>query len=106
MVQHHLSMILREAVANVLKHARATTLDVSLRHRSGAIDVAIADDGVGFTPAAAAAEGHDGLANMQARVDELGGRLAIDSSPGRGTHVHVRVPVAVPAVPPGGRRRL
>ena len=106
MVQHHLCMILREAVANVLKHARATTLDVSLRHRSGAIDVAIADDGVGFTPAAAAAEGHDGLANMQARVDELGGRLAIDSSPGRGTHVHVRVPVAVPAVPPGGRRRL
>jgi hypothetical protein len=106
MVQHHLCMILREAVANVLKHARATTLDVSLRHRAGAIDVAIADDGVGFTPAAAAAEGHDGLANMQARVDELGGRLAIDSSPGRGTHVHVRVPVAVPAVPPGGRRRL
>jgi signal transduction histidine kinase len=106
MVQHHLLMILREAVANVFKHARATTLDVSLRHRSEAIDVTIADDGVGFTPASAAPKGHDGLANMRARVAELGGTLAIDSGPGRGTRVHVHLPLSVPAVLPEGPRRL
>ncbi len=106
MVQHHLLMILREAVANVFKHARATTLDVSLRHRSEAIDVTIADDGVGFTPTSAAPKGHDGLANMRARVAELGGALAIDSWPGRGTRVHVHVPLAAPAVLPEGPRRL
>jgi signal transduction histidine kinase len=106
MLQHHLLMILREAVANVFKHARATTLDVSLHYRPGAIDVTIADDGVGFTPTAAAPPGHRGLANMRARVDELGGTLAIDSGPGRGTRIRVHVPLTAPAVLPGERRRL
>ncbi len=94
-------MLVREAVANVLKHARATTLEVALEHRGGGIRITIADDGVGFDTAVPAADGHDGLANMQARVDELGGSLTIDSAPGRGTRVAVQLPLSAAApLPP------
>jgi signal transduction histidine kinase len=104
--RHHLCMLVREAVANVLKHARATTLDVTLEHQGDKLGIVIADDGVGFDTAVPAAAGHDGLANMQARVDELGGSLAIDSAPGRGTRVAVQVPLAAAAPRLPGRPRL
>lgn len=104
--RHHLCMLVREAVANVLKHAHAQVLDVSLRHRAGAVEVNIADDGVGFDLATRTLDGHDGLANMQARVDELGGALSIDSAPGRGTRVAVHVPLNASAPLPSARPRL
>ena len=104
--RHHLCMLVREAVANVLKHAHAQVLDVSLRFRAGAVEITIADDGVGFDLATRTVDGHDGLANMQARVDELGGSLSIDSAPGRGTRVGVHVPLAAPAPLPSARPRL
>jgi signal transduction histidine kinase len=90
----------------VLKHARATALDVALEHHGDAIRIVIADDGVGFDTAVPAADGHDGLANMQARAAELGGSLAIDSAPGRGTRVAVQVPLAAAAPRSPGRPRL
>jgi signal transduction histidine kinase len=104
--RHHLCMLVREAVANVLKHARAGVLDVSLRYHAGTVDVVIADDGVGFDHAMPARDGHDGLANMQARMDELGGTLSIDSAPGRGTRVAVHVPLKAPAPLPSAKPRL
>jgi signal transduction histidine kinase len=104
--RHHLSMLVREAATNVLKHARATALDVALEHHGDAIRIVIADDGIGFDTAVPAADGHDGLANMRARVDELGGSLAIDSAPGRGTRVAVHVPLAAVAPPARTRLRL
>jgi len=105
-VRHHLCMLVREAVANVLKHARATTLDVSLKCHGNAIDISIADDGSGFAPMAPARDGHDGLANMRARVAELGGSLSIDSSPGCGTRVAIHVPLPAQAHVPIVRPRL
>jgi signal transduction histidine kinase len=104
--RHHLCMLVREAVANVLKHAHAQVLDVTLRYRVGTVEITIADDGVGFDLATRTVDGHDGLANMQARVDELGGSLSIDSAPGRGTRVGVHVPLAAPAPLPSARPRL
>lgn len=104
--RHHLCMIVREAVANVLKHARATVLGFSLRCRGGTLDMTIDDDGVGFATTAPAAEGHDGLANMRARVDELGGSLSIHSTQDQGTHVAVQVPLATQAPLPTDRPRV
>jgi signal transduction histidine kinase/ligand-binding sensor domain-containing protein len=105
-VRHHLCMLVREAVANVLKHARATTLDVALKCHGNAIDISIADDGCGFAPMAPARDGHDGLANMRVRVAELGGSLSIDSSPGCGTRVAIHVLLAAQAHVPLVRPRL
>jgi signal transduction histidine kinase/streptogramin lyase len=104
--RHHLCMLVREAVANVLKHAQATALDVAVEHHAAAVRIVIADDGVGFDPSRPAADGHDGLGNMRARLDELGGSLTIDSAPGRGTRVAVQVPLAAAAPRSAGRLRL
>jgi len=90
--RHHLCMLVREAVANVLKHARATTLDFSLHVRDGRLEMVIADDGQGFARDYVIGDDQDGLANMQARAEELGGVVEIASTPSRGTRVSVRVP--------------
>lgn len=85
--------VAQEALANVLKHAQATHVEVSLRSRDGGVLIRVSDDGVGFPagelrPSAS----HLGLTAMRERVELAGGRLKIDSSPGRGTVVEYWVP--------------
>ena len=91
--------VLNEALANALKHAGATSVDVRLRAAGRAISVAVADDGQGFEPAAAAgaAEGHLGLALMRARASEAAGELTVESAPGAGTTIGARFPI--PSLP-------
>jgi signal transduction histidine kinase len=87
--------VLNEALANALKHAEASRVDVRLSAEAGAIAVAVADDGRGFEPAAAAGarDGHLGLALMRARATEAAGELAVDAAPGAGTTVSARFPL-------------
>jgi len=85
--------VLQEALNNVAKHARARRVEVRLvaeNPRGARLEVA--DDGVGFDPRAAPREGHFGLAQMRERVQARGGRLAIESAPGRGTRIVAEVP--------------
>lgn len=70
-VLHVLRPLIREAVSNVLKHARASRLTVEIRRESAAVTVVVEDDGAGFDPAAVR-RGH-GLDNLQARAASLGG---------------------------------
>ena len=81
----------REALANVVKHARAQTACVRVDARAKRLVLEIADDGRGFDPAAAH-NGHFGLESMRSRADELGADLHIISAPGRGTVVRVELP--------------
>ena len=85
----------RELLANAAQHARAERIDLAVRAHDGTIALRVADDGCGFgpeRPAAALAEGHIGLASTAERVRALGGRLSLDSAPGRGTRVEVVLP--------------
>lgn len=102
--RHHLCMLVREAVTNVLKHARAATLTFGLHAREGMLEMTVADDGQGFARGSAVGHDADGLANMQARVDELGGTIQIESAPGSGTRVTVRVPLVNDERPGFARR--
>jgi signal transduction histidine kinase len=79
-----------EAVANALKHAGATTIEVRLSQRDGRLRAAVADDGKGFDPLATARRG---LAPLADRLDALGGGLHLDSEPGKGTTMNAWVPV-------------
>jgi signal transduction histidine kinase len=92
--------VTQESLNSVGKHARASNVTVSLAADDGAVRLRIRDDGVGFDPLAArrlAGEGHFGLAGMRERVEMVGGRLVVDSAPGRGTTVNVEMaPRAVP----------
>src|SRR6185312_11067032 len=81
----------REALANVAKHAEATTAQVRVESRPGSVLVEIRDDGRGFDPVAPHA-GHFGLESMRSRAAEVGGRLTITSNPGQGTVVMAEAP--------------
>jgi two-component system NarL family sensor kinase len=93
----------RELLANVTKHAGATEVTVRLFRDGDRIVLTVADDGAGFEPSIVdqrVAEGHIGLASLQARFDAMGGAMTIDSRVGDGTRVTVTSPPE-PAAPPG-----
>ena len=83
-----------EAMANALKHAEATRVDVRLQVAGETLVVEVEDDGAGFVPVDHAGSG---LANMRDRVEALGGRLPIASSPGAGTRVRAELPTSLEA---------
>jgi signal transduction histidine kinase len=97
-VRHHVCMIVREAVANVLEHAAAQTLSFSLLVRDERLVIEIGDDGVGFAERQAHAAVHNGLTNMRARAAECGGTLALETAAGRGARVVLEVPLRPPAI--------
>jgi signal transduction histidine kinase len=85
-----------EAVRNVAAHAQATRLSVSLARENGHARLVVADDGRGFSAdrlEQRREEGHLGLTLLTGLVAEAGGRLVVDSTPGRGTRVEAEVPV-------------
>ncbi|MCL6594951.1 MAG: HAMP domain-containing protein [Firmicutes bacterium] len=84
--------IAQEAVVNAIRHGHARRLEVRLAWDAGRAVLSVWDDGRGFDPAAAAADGHYGLRSMRERAREMGGELSVDSAPGRGTRVEARLP--------------
>jgi PAS domain S-box-containing protein len=88
--------VVQEALANVARHADATTVWVRAERDGADVVLQVADDGVGFDPPKAreraAATGHLGLRSMAERIQTAGGSLEITSGPGHGTHVILRLP--------------
>jgi signal transduction histidine kinase len=81
--------IVQEALTNCAKHARAQRITVGLLDHDDRVHVTIADDGVGF----AARTSHGlGLIGMEERIRELGGTIAIRSTPGQGTTIEAIIP--------------
>jgi signal transduction histidine kinase len=78
-----------EALTNVVKYAQATSADVSVQRANGAVLVDVSDDGVGGADAAKGS----GLRGLADRLAALDGTLSVESPPGRGTRVHVEIPV-------------
>jgi signal transduction histidine kinase len=88
--------IVQESLANVRKHAKATTATVSIARRNGALLLTVTDDGVGFNTAARSRSDFPrfGLSTMRERAESIGGTMQIDSTPGSGTTVKVEVPIS------------
>ncbi|HET7088515.1 MAG TPA: GAF domain-containing sensor histidine kinase, partial [Anaerolineae bacterium] len=84
--------IAQEALNNIVKHARASRVDVRLEPADGSVGLEIGDNGVGFDPQGEF-PGHLGLRSMRERAEKAGGTLAVESAPGQGTCIRVRVPV-------------
>ncbi len=89
-IKEALYRIAQEAMNNTVKHARASRIDVRLCCEGGVLVLEIADDGVGFDPDRMY-PGHLGLKSMQERVAPFGGELSIESAPGAGSVVRVRI---------------
>ena len=89
--------VTQEALTNVLRHANAKRVGVLLERRKDLISLIVEDDGAGFDAAAVLQAAHSrgklGLLGMQERVVMAGGTIEIESTPGAGTTVFVRVPL-------------
>ncbi|MFQ5848020.1 MAG: ATP-binding protein [Candidatus Methylomirabilales bacterium] len=92
----NLFQISREALTNVVKHAGASQVILTLRRADGVVCLAVEDDGAGFDPDLWGGGGQ-GLRNMGERARRLGGSLSVESAPGRGTRIRVEIPLAEPA---------
>ncbi|MGW2182776.1 sensor histidine kinase [Streptomyces sp. NPDC001732] len=88
----------QESLANVRKHARASTVGVMLSRRPHGVELEVTDDGTGFVPEGSTGFGLDG---MRKRLAELGGRLTVTSSVGDGTRILGVIPLE-PAPGDGG----
>ena len=95
-VEHNLFRVAQEAVANVLKHARAAAIAMTLREDQDAIQLTVADDGTGFDMSHSFANrtGHFGIIGMRERAERSGGTFRLFSEPGSGTRIEVRIPCA------------
>lgn len=91
--------IAQGALTNVVKHARAKEVSIAMEIAADKLTIAIADDGRGFTPNAQHADTerpHWGLVTMRERAQSLDGQCSIESAPGGGTRVLVKVPIPSP----------
>lgn len=84
--------VTQEALRNAARHSGAQTVHVQLRHTGEALELDIEDDGIGFDEAAARRRGGLGLTSMDERVRLVGGSVYVDTSPGHGTRISLRVP--------------
>ena len=91
-VEAELDRITQEALNNALKHAQAHRIAVQLRQDERTVALEIVDDGVGFDLGTTWSRGGFGLRGMAERAARLGGQLAVESRPGKGTRVRVEVP--------------
>lgn len=98
--QHHVLAVTKEAINNALKHAHPDQITVQMAFDGKFFSVEIRDDGCGFEVDHQAHSERNGLANMRARIAEIGGDLTISSAAGRGTEVTLRVPLTTPAPTP------
>lgn len=80
-----------EALNNILKHAQAQQVQLTLQQERGKLSLVVADDGIGFDPLNTNGYGM-GLHNLRERASQLNGHVRLDSQPGRGTILEVSVP--------------
>ena len=92
--------IVQEALTNVVKHSGATRVSVVVERRDNHLQVAVEDNGKGFEPETVLHPPTDstnlGLLGIRERVALLGGRMEIESAPGAGTTIFVRLPIELP----------
>jgi signal transduction histidine kinase len=92
----HLLAIVSESLSNVARHSRASRANVALiadgNRDVPALELTIEDNGIGFDPDGVVKLGHQGLANTRERAASIGATVTIDSRPGAGTRVIVRLP--------------
>jgi len=84
--------ILQESLTNVARHAGATQVEITIDKDDSAITLTVSDNGRGFAPADPRKPGSFGLLGLRERAHLLGGTVALESAPGQGARIEVRIP--------------
>jgi len=92
-VRRNLFLIFKEALHNIVRHARAKTVRIALRCHSERIELTVSDDGIGLDPGEDGSSGQ-GLKNMHHRAEEMGAELELTCRPEGGTTLRLTVPAA------------
>jgi signal transduction histidine kinase len=92
--RHNAFLIVKEALTNALKHARAREVQVHAKASRQTLEIVVTDDGRGFDPKSLAEGWRNGLGNMRRRSAEMDATLDVQSAPGKGTTVTLSVPLA------------
>ncbi|MDQ3981897.1 MAG: sensor histidine kinase [Actinomycetota bacterium] len=87
--------ILQEGVVNALKHSQGSTVVIRVGETDGFVHIVIEDDGTGFDPESSVDDEHHGMRLMRERAERVGGRIELDTFPGRGTRVEAVLPGGV-----------
>ena len=95
-IRHNLILALKEALTNVVRHAKAREVRLRVELGATALVFTLEDNGIGFTPGSAV-NGADGLGNMRQRMEKIGGTFVLESQPGRGTRISFQIPRHVAA---------
>lgn len=95
-VELQLLRVIQEALSNVRKHSGSKRVELVMQRRETSVEAMVRDEGMGFDPEALDRRGRPrfGLAIMRERAESVGGQLNIDSEPGNGTTVRIRVPAS------------
>ena len=90
---HAILRIIRELVQNAARHGRAKTVNVAGGMENARLLFSVQDDGCGFDPdtAPGVRQGHFGLQGIRERINQFGGRMEIESGPGKGTKVTISI---------------
>lgn len=89
---NHICQIVHEALSNALRHGHPKHISVALTRVLGGVQVTVRDDGAGFQVQERLEPEHHGLSNMRQRARVLGGELKVQSAPGAGTAIYLKVP--------------
>jgi ligand-binding sensor domain-containing protein/signal transduction histidine kinase len=88
--RRHIHLVIKEALNNAVRHAACQNVVISMAAAGRTMHIEIADDGCGFDPYEV--DGH-GLRNMRSRLEELGGNVTVNTSPGQGTRLTLSMPL-------------
>lgn len=87
--RHNLNMVVKEAVHNAIKHARASEVVVRIEFTGEVLNISVSDNGCGFRVFGQISG--NGLVNMRRRLEDVGGTCIIESEPGKGTTIRLRL---------------
>jgi signal transduction histidine kinase len=91
-LEQELYYVLRESLINIARHSHASRAVVLLKETQDQISGSVEDDGIGFELAQVTGNGRLGLGTMEERINRLGGKLDIQTSPGKGTKISFTTP--------------
>ncbi|HVU09045.1 MAG TPA: sensor histidine kinase [Verrucomicrobiae bacterium] len=90
-MRHNIFLIMKEALTNALKHSNAKEVRVQAKVSADTLEISVQDDGKGFEPANPANHQRNGLENMRRRAENIGGVIELETVPGKGSLVRLKV---------------